>query len=406
MAGSDHVNINTHRAASALEPTALSDFPEWLQPIVGAALDRAQKGLDEDFVGVTTDGIARAGLFSIARTDISVQPMIDAAAIFLRSLNEQQRKTVGFVISDDRAWRSWHNMHFFLMRHGLLLDGMENGQREMALALLSETLSASSYANARDVMRLNEHVRELAGREDEYGEFYYWISVFGEPSQSAPWGWQIDGHHLSINCFVLGDQIIVTPDFRGSEPIKAEFGKFVGTRVFEEEETQGLDFMKSLSVEQRAAASVGVAPPREVFTIAQADNYILRQGGIQYADLSSTQREQLLDLISVYTGRLRAGHAELRLEEVKRHLSELSFGWSGECDDTNPFYYRIYSPVVLIEFDHLPGIVYDNKEPSRRHIHTMVRTPNGNDYGRDLLRQHYQLHDHSHADTPHRQGHG
>jgi hypothetical protein len=27
-------------------------------------------------------------------------------------------------------------------------------------------------------------------------------------------------------------------------------------------------------------------------------------------------------------------------------------------------------------------------------VHTVVRTPNGNDYGKDLLRQHYALHAH------------
>jgi hypothetical protein len=63
------------------------------------------------------------------------------------------------------------------------------------------------------------------------------------------------------------------------------------------------------------------------------------------------------------------------------------------------FYYRIHSPVILIEFDHqqpvalrhlmTPGV------PNTAHIHTVVRTPNGNDYGKDLLRQHYQQHPHS-----------
>jgi hypothetical protein len=70
----------------------------------------------------------------------------------------------------------------------------------------------------------------------------------------------------------------------------------------------------------------------------------------------------------------------------------------------SPFYYRILSPVILIEFDHVSGIVYDNDTPSRDHIHTVVRTPNGNDYGKDLLRQHYSQHDHSHPRTAHRQG--
>jgi len=33
-----------------------------------------------------------------------------------------------------------------------------------------------------------------------------------------------------------------------------------------------------------------------------------------------------------------------------------------------------------------------------------VRTPNGNDYRRNLLRQHYEMHDHSHPHTHHRRG--
>ena len=77
-------------------------------------------------------------------------------------------------------------------------------------------------------------------------------------------------------------------------------------------------------------------------------------------------------------------------EEVRRHLATTYFAWIGECDDVSPFYYRIHSPVVLIEFDHLRGIALDNEEPARTHIHTIVRTPNGNDYGKDLLRQHHQ----------------
>ena len=53
------------------------------------------------------------------------------------------------------------------------------------------------------------------------------------------------------------------------------------------------------------------------------------------------------------------------------------------------FYYRVHSPVILIEFDHQRGIAFDNDAPTRDHIHTVVRTPNGNDYGKDLLRQHH-----------------
>jgi hypothetical protein len=59
------------------------------------------------------------------------------------------------------------------------------------------------------------------------------------------------------------------------------------------------------------------------------------------------------------------------------------------------FYYRIHSPVILIEFDHQRGVALRSDKPSRNHIHTVVRTPNGNDYGKDLLRLHHEQFDHS-----------
>jgi hypothetical protein len=80
---------------------------------------------------------------------------------------------------------------------------------------------------------------------------------------------------------------------------------------------------------------------------------------------------------------------------VKSHLNETYFAWMGSTTDDGPFYYRIQSPVVMIELDHHPGVVFDNVVPSRNHIHTIIRTPNGGDYGHDLLRQHYEQFDHS-----------
>jgi Protein of unknown function (DUF3500) len=68
------------------------------------------------------------------------------------------------------------------------------------------------------------------------------------------------------------------------------------------------------------------------------------------------------------------------------------FSWIGSGEREGPSYYRVHSPVFLIEYDNHPGIFLDNPEPEPFHIHTIVRTPNGNDYGKDLLRQHYALH--------------
>ena len=260
-------------------------------------------------------------------------------------------------------------------------------------------MSDAGYRSARDVMRLNEHALEITGKPEEYSEWFYWVSIFGNPSPDEPWGWQIDGHHLNLNCFVLGDQLVLTPAFMGSEPVLARFGKYSGTRVFAAEEEQGHALMRALSADERRRATVGKDLPSELLTAAFRDNQRIDALGIRYGDLSAEGRERLESLLGLYTGRLRPGHADVRYAEAKRHLGETQFAWIGPFDDASPFYYRILSPVILVEFDHQSGIVYDNDTPSRDHIHTVVRTPNGNVYGKDLLRQHYAQHTHSHPGT-------
>ncbi|MBV9602173.1 MAG: DUF3500 domain-containing protein, partial [Chloroflexi bacterium] len=235
-----------------------------------------------------------------------------------------------------------------------------------------------------------------------YGEWLYWLSIFGRPSTDEPWGWQIDGHHLIINCFVIGDQLVLSPTFLGSEPVFIDSGKYAGTRVFETEERRGLEFVRSLPrAEQEQAilfpSTLGrELPPDRAHPLegriqgtAFRDNLRLAYEGRPARDLKGRAREQVLELIETYVGRMRPGHDRVKMDEVERHLGETHFVWFGGTDDNSAFYYRIHSPVLFIEFDHLSGIAFDNDDPSRNHIHTIVRTPNGNDYGKDLLRQHY-----------------
>ena len=94
------------------------------------------------------------------------------------------------------------------------------------------------------------------------------------------------------------------------------------------------------------------------------------------------------------------GHARVKMNEVRAHLDRTCFAWIGKTDPGSVFYYRIHSPVVLIEFDHQRPVGFSHLEdpnlPTLDHIHTVVRTPNGNDYGKDLLRLHYLQHPHAH----------
>ncbi len=389
-------NPRKRRPGNALVPGPL---PEFLQRM----LDRGKAEIASEFHGVTTDGTPVAGLYPLANTGLSLGGAVAAANALLASLDATQRTAARFEL-ESGYWRAWHNMHNFLIRHGVLLEHCSGDQRERAMALVRESLSAAGFKLARDVMRLNEHIGELTGRPTEFGEWYYWLSIMGTPSATEPWGWQLDGHHLIINCFVLGDQMVLTPMFAGSEPVYAAFGKHAGTRVLRAEETRGHALMSAFSKEQQDVARIGMELPFDCYATAFNDNLVMPYQGLSWRDMTAEQRERLLALVAVYVERIRPGHAELRLDQIKRHIEETRFAWIGACDETSPFYYRVHNPVVLIEFDHQPGIALDNDFPSRHHTHTVVRTPNGNDYGRDLLRQHYRQFDHTRVDSPHRLG--
>jgi hypothetical protein len=387
---------------SARTRTELESLHPRLRPLV----DERVALLDAPLVGVTSDGVAVGGLYAPgAGGTATTGPLLDAAQRFLAALSPAQRAQATFPL-DAPERRTWINVHMNFFRHGVMLEDLDGPTRQLGLELLRATLSARGYGQARDIMRLNELIGHLSGSYDEYGEWPYFVSFFGEPSADAPWGWQIDGHHLNINAFVVDDRLVTTPTFMGAEPTSVDAGPFAGTRVFMAEERTGLDLVRSLDAAQAAKAivrpSIGTADlPRELQhpfdgrmqAGAFHDNAVLPYDGIRATDLTDAQRRLLRGVLSTYVGWLPDGHTEARMREVEANLDETWFAWMGSTGD-GAFYYRVHSPVVVVEFDHHPGVVFDNDEPSRHHVHTVVRTPNGGDYGADLLRQHYERVDH------------
>jgi len=250
-------------------------------------------------------------------------------------------------------------------------------------------------------MRLNETLAELSGDHEFLGEWLYYITVMGKPSATEPWGFQLDGHHAIINYFVLGDQVVMTPFFAGSEPVTATSGKYKGLTILQDEQNRGLEMLLALDNTQRAKAVLNPEKTHNYnLTEAFKDNVVLDYAGAPAGNFTSAQRKQLLDLVSLYVGNMEDGHARVKMDEVSRHLERSWFAWIGGSDSSSVYYYRIHSPVILIEFDHqspanLRKFAKDPDLPTRQHIHCVVRTPNGNDYGKDLLRQHYQSHAHS-----------
>jgi hypothetical protein len=362
------------------------------------AIENAGGRATEAFKGITADGMLEQGLFALHGRGDDTGPVRSAAREFLSLLSDEQQAAALRGI-DSPDWQLWSNA--FEAPHGASLTSMTEEQREAALAIVEATMSQDGFQTVRDTMRLNETLGELVGNLELLGEWNYAFHIFGSPSEHEAWGWQIHGHHLILSCLIIGNQIVMTPAFVGAEPTMADSGKFAGTSILQEEEATGLALINTLSSGQRQRAVLFESirwedlPPERVHRAdgrhqggAFKDNLFLPYEGLPGSDLSSDQKALLLAAIETYIGRMSAGHASIKMDEIRSHLERTFLVWMGGCDADSVFYYRIHSPVVLIEFDHHHGVFLDNDQPQKFHTHTIVRTPNGNDYGRDILRQH------------------
>ncbi len=357
------------------------------------------KGLAEPFRGISTNGAVQPGLYSLRSTGVSTEPVRRAASAFLAALDPAKRKRTTFPV-DDVEWRKWMNQDFYV-RQGVSFQEMSESEREAAFGLMRASLSAKGLQLSRDIMKLNYTLGELNNNNFlRYGEWLYWITVMGEPSKDKPWGWQLDGHHLIVNYFVLGDQVVMSPVFVGSEPVIATSGKYKGTAILQAEQSLGLKMVQALDEGQRKKAILEVSKTGNN-NLAEAfkDNLVLDYAGVPARELDTALQQQLLTLIDEYVRNMDDGHARVKMEEVRSHIAETYFAWIGGTTEQSVYYYRIHSPVILIEFDHqrpvgLRHLSANPQLPDHEHIHAVFRTPNGNDYGKDLLRQHYLQHPH------------
>ena len=388
-----------------VQPMGSSQTPKPAPPprppaeLLRLSLAAETEGLAAPFKGITAKGVVEPNLFPVRSTGVTTEPVRLAASAFLAGLTAAQRTATTFPVDADE-WRKWMNQSFYV-RQGVSFQDMTEPQRDAAFALLRAGLSAKGLKLTRDIMRLNHTLGELNDNNfAEYGEWLYHVTVMGTPSDTEPWGWQFDGHHAIINYFVLGDQVVMTPFFTGSEPATARSGKYKGTTILRDEQQRALALVNGLAEPQRSKAILNFSKTgNNILTEAWQDNVVLDYAGLRATELTEPQRRQMLDLVALYVNNMADGHARVRMDEVRRHLDNTWFGWIGRTDPGSVFYYRIHSPVILIEFDHnrpanLRHLAADPMQPNVEHIHTIVRTPNGNDYGKDLLRQHYQRHPH------------
>ncbi len=380
-------------------------FTDLLPPVAAHELSAALRNWREPYVGVTTAGVIDENLYPLLETGTVCTGAVEVARGFLASLRPYQRMVANLPVDADE-WRLWTNALPVWTPKGLNLERLTEQQRGLALAVMEASLSPAGFDTVRSAMRLNGALGELIDEyRDSLTEFSYYFTVFGEPSVTEPWGWQLMGHHVDLNCVFVGSQLVFAPVFVGAEPVFARSGAYAGTTVLDLETSRGLALRRALSNAQEESFLLGDSLlaadlPDELagpfngrhLAGAGADNLVLPYEGLRGDEMTLEQQRLLLDLVSVYVQRLPEKHAELKLRQVRDHLDETRFAWRGQQGDTSAFYYRIHSPVLLVEYDNHPGIFLDNPEPERFHVHTIVREPNGNDYGKRLLAQHYAQH--------------
>jgi hypothetical protein len=353
---------------------------------------------EEPFVGITTDGRVRPDIFAQSPGGGSTSAMVDAARAFLDSLDEPDQRAYALQPFDSPHRRRWVNAFFHWMPPGLYLDDVGPAQRDAALKLIEASVSPEGFDEIRAVMRSNQALGDFVGYwTDTLREYAYVFTIFGEPSLETPWMWQIMGHHLDLHCTVHGDRIVFAPQFMATEMAEIDDGPYAGRKLFDAQEQRGLELAGSLSPAQREVAVLYPSMlsrdlPEELGRPtngrhragAGQDNLVLAYEGICADALSAEQRDRLLALVDAYLARWPERHRDVEREQVLAHLDETYFAWIGDTGSA-PFYYRVHSPVILIELDHHPGILLDNDEPEPFHVHTIVRHPNGGDYGMALV---------------------
>jgi hypothetical protein len=310
--------------------------------------------------------------------DAANREMAAGASAFLGALTPEQRRQTQLEFKDQERTH-WHFVPG--VRKGLAFKQMSGEQRRLAQALLASGLSRSGYDKARDIISLETILAELeqGGGPTRDPELYY-VTIFGSPGGSEPWGWRVEGHHLSVNVTSAGSSsAALTPSFFGSNPAEVRTGPRAGLRILGPEEDLGRALVKSLRDDQRKIAVSSTRAPPEILNLpGRADT---RPEGITYAQLDENQRALLVRLIKEYLGRHRADLAAADWERLERAgLNRIHFTWAGGTERGQGHYYRVQGGTFVLE--------YDNTQNQANHVHTVWRDFD-HDFGEDLLKQHY-----------------
>lgn len=389
-------------AARGLPPRQYAELVR-SDPIGNELISRWAELYSAPFHGITTNGVVRSGLFPLqpaAPEDAApTEEMVARAATLLKVLGSQEHRALRYSI-DAHEWRSWSNPEFIQHDTGVRLEEISEEGRLAVLDLIEASLSPEGFRLARELMLVNDYLGRLVDLPTILNEWSYHFALYGEPSLEQPWGWSLFGHHVALNCFVVGTQLVVSPVFFGAEPSSTDDADHGGQPVLHDRADAGLALLRALPDSLRDEAILyhemrSEAMPPGRYHIADQrhlagafqDNRVIPVEGVSGDRLPPPARQLLGQVARTFLGYLPHGPLNQRLAEFEHYLDETWFCWIGGTEPGSSFYFRVQSPVIILEFDHHSGVFLTNEDEQPFHIHTIVRTPNGNDYGRALLAQ-------------------
>lgn len=315
------------------------------------------------------------------------QQMTQAANAFLKTLNGEQKTEVMHPLADTLRY-NWH----FIPRErlGLNLKRMSDAQRKAAMHMVEVVLTDKGYQKIRDIMDLENVLRVLESRppnDTRRDPENYAFLVYGDPAAKEPWGWRMEGHHISLHYTSVNGHISFTPSFLGSNPghVLIEVPQ-KGKRVLGQEEDMGFQLLSSFNAEQKKRVLLAEKSPYEIFSTNQRRvTGMDKMEGLTMKEMTATQKQLFKNLIALYLDRY---HVTLKNQQMaqleKAGMDNLYFAWMGDTElkigKGAGHYYRIQGPTILIEFD--------NTQNDANHIHTVVRDLT-DDFSEDLLKEHY-----------------
>lgn len=305
------------------------------------------------------------------------------ANTFLNLLSDDVKTQIQFKFDDAERF-NWHYVPRF--RSGVSIHDLTQAQFDAAINLLKSSLSVQGFRKATDVMALESVLREVENRpaDDTYRDpKKYYFSIFGTPSKEKPWGWRLEGHHISLNFSAVDNKLqSSTPSFFGSNPATIPSGKRKGEQILKDESALAFSLLNSFSSEQQRIVVISEDAYPDILSENKRKATPLTPKGLTYAEMNEQQKRIFLSLLDVYVKNYELGFSTTLMKKIKdAGMENLTFAWAGSLRPGKGHYYRIQGPMLLIEFD--------NTQNNANHIHSVVRDLT-NDFAEDVLKEHYE----------------